>query len=168
MSLASWPSWTLLILFPIPEVQFCARLTISSILLHSSDKTKLTMYSFSFYRCWHFIPTCDSQVFPILFLFPSRVWVLALHSHSSCNHCLTVLHMTCNTPAFWYINYENSSKYHHGCYINNIMHLNLHAGLCALSPNQENCYLALPASTSTGVVLVYDALDLHALCQVLI
>ena len=41
-----------------------------------------------------------------------------------------------------------------------------HAGLCALSANQENCYLALPASTTTGSVLVFDALVLHALCQV--
>ncbi len=40
------------------------------------------------------------------------------------------------------------------------------AGLCALSPNQENCYLALPASATSGSVLVYDTLDLHALCQV--
>ncbi|CAM6040989.1 unnamed protein product [Sphagnum compactum] len=39
-------------------------------------------------------------------------------------------------------------------------------GLCALSPNQENCYLALPASATSGSVLVYDTLDLHALCQI--
>ncbi|XP_024379631.1 autophagy-related protein 18b isoform X1 [Physcomitrium patens] len=38
--------------------------------------------------------------------------------------------------------------------------------LCALSPNHENCYLALPASTSNGTVLVFDALDLHAVCQI--
>lgn len=38
--------------------------------------------------------------------------------------------------------------------------------LCALSPNHENCYLALPASTTDGSVLVFDALDLHALCQI--
>lgn len=39
-------------------------------------------------------------------------------------------------------------------------------GLCAFSSNHDNCYLALPASTTSGAVLVYDALDLHALCQV--
>ncbi|CAM6101249.1 unnamed protein product [Calypogeia fissa] len=39
-------------------------------------------------------------------------------------------------------------------------------GLCAFSSNHDNCYLALPASTTSGAVLVYDALDLHALCQI--
>ncbi|BBN10714.1 autophagy-related protein 18 [Marchantia polymorpha subsp. ruderalis] len=39
-------------------------------------------------------------------------------------------------------------------------------GLCALSPNEDNCYLALPARTDVGAVLIHDALNLHALCQI--
>ena len=39
-------------------------------------------------------------------------------------------------------------------------------GVCALSLGPERCHLALPASSTTGAVLVYDALNLHALCQV--
>jgi len=35
-------------------------------------------------------------------------------------------------------------------------------GLCALAVNNTNSYLALPASTSAGEVLVFDAVNLHA------
>lgn len=39
-------------------------------------------------------------------------------------------------------------------------------GLCAFSPNSEGCYLALPASTSKGSVLIYNTIDLQSLCQI--
>lgn len=39
-------------------------------------------------------------------------------------------------------------------------------GLCAFSPNLDSCYLALPASTTKGSVLVYNAMELHSHCQV--
>ncbi|KAG6546019.1 hypothetical protein Mapa_012682 [Marchantia paleacea] len=39
-------------------------------------------------------------------------------------------------------------------------------GLCAFSPNEDNCFLALPARTDVGAVLIHDALNLHALCQI--
>ncbi|KAL2641366.1 hypothetical protein R1flu_008953 [Riccia fluitans] len=39
-------------------------------------------------------------------------------------------------------------------------------GLCAFSPNEENCYLALPARTDVGAVLIHDSLNLQALCQI--
>nr|CAD1827836.1 unnamed protein product [Ananas comosus var. bracteatus] len=38
-------------------------------------------------------------------------------------------------------------------------------GLCAFAPNSEGCYLALPATTTRGSVLVYNALELQSLCQ---
>lgn len=39
-------------------------------------------------------------------------------------------------------------------------------GLCAFSPTSEGCYLALPASTSKGSVLVYNTMELQSLCQI--
>lgn len=39
-------------------------------------------------------------------------------------------------------------------------------GLCAFSPNSEACYLALPASTAKGSVLVYNTVELQSLCQI--
>jgi len=39
-------------------------------------------------------------------------------------------------------------------------------GLCAFSPCQDNCYLALPASTDKGVVLIYNVNELHSHCQI--
>ncbi|KAG1364411.1 autophagy-related protein 18b [Cocos nucifera] len=39
-------------------------------------------------------------------------------------------------------------------------------GLCAFSPSSEGCYLALPASTTKGSVLVYNTLELQSLCQI--
>ncbi|XP_068635755.1 autophagy-related protein 18b [Aristolochia californica] len=39
-------------------------------------------------------------------------------------------------------------------------------GLCAFSPSPDACYLALPASTSSGSVLVYNVMDLHSHCQI--
>ncbi|KAK8968683.1 Autophagy-related protein 18b [Platanthera guangdongensis] len=41
----------------------------------------------------------------------------------------------------------------------------LGSSLCAFSPNSEACYLALPASTTKGSVLVYNAVELQSLCQ---
>lgn len=35
------------------------------------------------------------------------------------------------------------------------------SGLCALSANSENCYLAYPASNASGEVSVFDALNLQ-------
>ncbi|KAG9455244.1 hypothetical protein H6P81_008148 [Aristolochia fimbriata] len=39
-------------------------------------------------------------------------------------------------------------------------------GLCAFSPSPDACYLALPASTTSGSVLVYNVMDLHSHCQI--
>ncbi|XP_019708170.1 autophagy-related protein 18b isoform X2 [Elaeis guineensis] len=39
-------------------------------------------------------------------------------------------------------------------------------GLCAFSPSSEGCYLALPASTTKGSVLVYNTVELQSLCQI--
>ena len=39
-------------------------------------------------------------------------------------------------------------------------------GVCALSLGPERCHLAIPASSTSGAVLVHDALNLHTLCQV--
>eukprot|EP01018_Ginkgo_biloba_P036718 Gb_30658 [translate_table: standard] len=39
-------------------------------------------------------------------------------------------------------------------------------GLCAFSPNMDNCYLALPASANKGAVLIYNVLELHSHCQI--
>jgi len=34
-------------------------------------------------------------------------------------------------------------------------------GLCALSPSEENCYLAYPGSTERGTIIIFDALTLQ-------
>lgn len=39
-------------------------------------------------------------------------------------------------------------------------------GLCAFSPNSEGCYLALPASTTKGSVLIYNTIELQTFCQI--
>ncbi|KAF6156361.1 hypothetical protein GIB67_031482 [Kingdonia uniflora] len=39
-------------------------------------------------------------------------------------------------------------------------------GLCAFSPSLDGCYLALPASTTKGSVLVYNVMDLHSHCEI--
>ncbi|KAJ3695415.1 hypothetical protein LUZ60_000792 [Juncus effusus] len=39
-------------------------------------------------------------------------------------------------------------------------------GLCAFAPNSEGCYLAIPASTNRGSVLVYNTLELQSHCQI--
>ncbi|CAN6443984.1 unnamed protein product [Victoria cruziana] len=39
-------------------------------------------------------------------------------------------------------------------------------GLCAFSCSLDGCYLALPASTSKGSVLLYNAMELHSHCQI--
>lgn len=39
-------------------------------------------------------------------------------------------------------------------------------GLCAFAPNSEECYLALPASTSKGSALVYKASEPELICQI--
>nr|XP_043627268.1 autophagy-related protein 18b [Erigeron canadensis] len=39
-------------------------------------------------------------------------------------------------------------------------------GICAFSPNLDGCFLALPASTTKGSVLVYNAMDLHSHCEI--
>ncbi|OEL30721.1 Autophagy-related protein 18b [Dichanthelium oligosanthes] len=38
--------------------------------------------------------------------------------------------------------------------------------LCAFAPNSEECYLALPASTSKGSALVYKASEPELICQI--
>ncbi|KAM7472882.1 hypothetical protein LguiA_011065 [Lonicera macranthoides] len=39
-------------------------------------------------------------------------------------------------------------------------------GLCAFSPSLDGCFLALPASTAKGSVLVYNVLELHSHCEI--
>ncbi|XP_043707884.1 autophagy-related protein 18b isoform X1 [Telopea speciosissima] len=39
-------------------------------------------------------------------------------------------------------------------------------GLCAFSPSLDGCYLALPASTTKGSVLVYNVMELHSHCEI--
>ncbi|KVI01373.1 WD40 repeat-containing protein [Cynara cardunculus var. scolymus] len=39
-------------------------------------------------------------------------------------------------------------------------------GLCAFSPCLDGCFLALPASTTNGSVLVYNVMDLHSHCEI--
>lgn len=39
-------------------------------------------------------------------------------------------------------------------------------GLCAFAPGSEGSYLALPASTERGSVLIYNTIELSSLCQV--
>ncbi|KAI3831057.1 hypothetical protein MKX03_007889 [Papaver bracteatum] len=39
-------------------------------------------------------------------------------------------------------------------------------GLCAFSPNLEGCYLALPASTTKGSVLLYNVMELQSHCEI--
>ncbi|THU47125.1 hypothetical protein C4D60_Mb09t12230 [Musa balbisiana] len=39
-------------------------------------------------------------------------------------------------------------------------------GLCAFSPGSESCYLALPASTTKGSVLIYNTVALQSVCQI--
>ncbi|KAM0943378.1 putative transcription factor WD40-like family [Dioscorea sansibarensis] len=39
-------------------------------------------------------------------------------------------------------------------------------GLCAFSPSSEGSYLALPASTERGSVLIYNTIELSSLCQI--
>ncbi|XP_050213896.1 autophagy-related protein 18b isoform X2 [Mercurialis annua] len=38
-------------------------------------------------------------------------------------------------------------------------------GLCAFSPSLDGCFLALPASTTKGSVLVYNVMELQSHCQ---
>ncbi|KAL4564208.1 hypothetical protein LXL04_028264 [Taraxacum kok-saghyz] len=39
-------------------------------------------------------------------------------------------------------------------------------GVCAFSPCLDGCFLALPASTTKGSVLVYNVMDLHSHCEI--
>ncbi|XP_031285057.1 autophagy-related protein 18b isoform X2 [Pistacia vera] len=39
-------------------------------------------------------------------------------------------------------------------------------GLCAFSPSLDACFLALPASTSKGSVLVYNVMELQSHCEI--
>ncbi|XP_073011237.1 autophagy-related protein 18b isoform X1 [Typha latifolia] len=39
-------------------------------------------------------------------------------------------------------------------------------GLCAFAPGSEGCYLALPASMTRGLVLIYNTQELQSLCQI--
>ncbi|XP_030509776.1 autophagy-related protein 18b isoform X1 [Cannabis sativa] len=39
-------------------------------------------------------------------------------------------------------------------------------GLCAFSPNLDACFVALPASTTKGAVLLYNAMDLLSHCEI--
>ncbi|XP_039119510.1 autophagy-related protein 18b isoform X2 [Dioscorea cayenensis subsp. rotundata] len=39
-------------------------------------------------------------------------------------------------------------------------------GLCAFAPGSEGSYLALPASTERGSVLIYNTIELSSLCQI--
>ncbi|KAJ4833113.1 Autophagy- protein 18b [Turnera subulata] len=39
-------------------------------------------------------------------------------------------------------------------------------GLCAFSPSLDGCFLALPASTTKGSVLVYNVMDIHLHCEI--
>ncbi|KAI8565763.1 hypothetical protein RHMOL_Rhmol03G0286700 [Rhododendron molle] len=39
-------------------------------------------------------------------------------------------------------------------------------GLCAFSPSLDGCFLALPASTAKGSVLVYNVMELHSHCEI--
>ncbi|OVA09488.1 WD40 repeat [Macleaya cordata] len=39
-------------------------------------------------------------------------------------------------------------------------------GLCAFSPNLDACYLALPASTTKGSVLLYNVMELQSHCEI--
>ncbi|XP_057967816.1 autophagy-related protein 18b isoform X2 [Malania oleifera] len=39
-------------------------------------------------------------------------------------------------------------------------------GLCAFSPSLDGCFLALPASSTEGSVLVYNVMELHSHCEI--
>uniref|UniRef100_A0A5B7BFV6 Putative autophagy-related protein 18b isoform X2 n=1 Tax=Davidia involucrata TaxID=16924 RepID=A0A5B7BFV6_DAVIN len=39
-------------------------------------------------------------------------------------------------------------------------------GLCAFSPSLDGCFLALPASTTKGSVLVYNVMELNSHCEI--
>ncbi|XP_022729781.1 autophagy-related protein 18b-like isoform X3 [Durio zibethinus] len=39
-------------------------------------------------------------------------------------------------------------------------------GLCAFSPSLDGCFLALPASTTKGAVLVYNVMELQSHCEI--
>ncbi|PKI43223.1 autophagy-related protein 18b isoform X1 [Punica granatum] len=39
-------------------------------------------------------------------------------------------------------------------------------GICAFSPNSDGCFLALPASTTRGLVLVYNVMELRPHCEI--
>ncbi|CAI0427674.1 unnamed protein product [Linum tenue] len=39
-------------------------------------------------------------------------------------------------------------------------------GLCAFSPSLDGCFLALPASTSKGSVLLYNVMEVHLHCEI--
>ncbi|OMP02529.1 hypothetical protein CCACVL1_02775 [Corchorus capsularis] len=39
-------------------------------------------------------------------------------------------------------------------------------GLCAFSPSMDGCFLALPASTTKGSVLVYNVMELQSHCEI--
>ncbi|CAI0427673.1 unnamed protein product [Linum tenue] len=41
-------------------------------------------------------------------------------------------------------------------------------GLCAFSPSLDGCFLALPASTSKGSVLLYNVMEVHLHCEVVV
>lgn len=39
-------------------------------------------------------------------------------------------------------------------------------GLCAFSPSLDGCFVALPASTTRGSVLLYNVMELHSHCEI--
>ncbi|KAJ8441895.1 hypothetical protein Cgig2_014364 [Carnegiea gigantea] len=54
----------------------------------------------------------------------------------------------------------------HALHYLKILILALYLGLCAFSHTPEACFLALPASTAKGSVLVYNVMDLHSHCEI--
>lgn len=41
------------------------------------------------------------------------------------------------------------------------------SGLCAFSPNLDACFMAIPASTTRGSVLLYNVMELQSHCEVM-
>ena len=64
-------------------------------------------------------------------------------------------------------NNNNNNIKKHSCIVLLIILLHFKLGLCAFAPNSEECYLALPASTSKGSALVYKASKPELICQVI-
>lgn len=102
------------------------------------------------------------STFYIIVCFPNKpLWSLMRPQHDLCD-------LSHQSPIriqipLWNSNFWWKSTTSYGAFQISLL---LFLGLCAFSHNLDGCFLALPASTARGSVLVYNVTKLHSHCEV--